>query len=81
MNININCIYNDRGVWCINKNVKRSLFGFGARCCILYDNPYHPWDNICKYQVKWKKSSIVPPCPPPRSKPIQIEIKIKSNLN
>lgn len=33
---NINCKWNDRGAWCENENVKRSLFGIGARCCVEY---------------------------------------------
>lgn len=33
MVIKVNCKYNDQGAWCTNKNVKRSLFGLGARCC------------------------------------------------
>lgn len=34
--INVNCIYNENGAWCNNKNVKRSLFGLGARVCSEY---------------------------------------------
>ncbi len=34
--INVNCIYNEKGAWCTNLNVKRSLFGLGARCCSEY---------------------------------------------
>lgn len=32
----VNCKYNDRGAWCTNKNIKRSLFGIGARCCVEF---------------------------------------------
>jgi hypothetical protein len=56
MLIKINCIYNNRGAWCVNKNIKRSLFGIGARCCIEY--PYK--NDICPYQKKYKKP------PPPK---------------
>ena len=34
--INVNCIYNEKGAWCNNKNIKRSLLGLGARCCSEY---------------------------------------------
>ena len=27
------CRYNKEGAWCTNKNIKRSFFGLGARCC------------------------------------------------
>lgn len=33
MKLKINCKHNDNGAWCTNKNVKRSLFGLGARVC------------------------------------------------
>jgi len=35
--IRINCIYNDQGFWCTNKQIKRSLFGLGSRMCIEAD--------------------------------------------
>lgn len=34
----INCKYNDQGAWCNNKNIKRSLFGIGARCCSEFND-------------------------------------------
>jgi hypothetical protein len=58
MNIKINCIYNDRGTWCKNKKIKRSLFGIGARCCIA-----KPWDNGCNYQQRVSKPKVPPPPP------------------
>ena len=36
MYVKVNCIYNDKGAWCTNKNVKRSLLGLGARVCSEY---------------------------------------------
>jgi len=40
MLLKINCKFNDSGAWCRCKQVKRSLKGFGARCCMEYsDNP------------------------------------------
>ena len=56
MGINVNCIYTDKGAWCKNKKIKRSLFGFGARCCINY-----PYDNKeCPYRIKYEKPKILP---------------------
>jgi hypothetical protein len=34
----VNCKCNDNGAWCTNKNVKRSLFGIGARCCSEFND-------------------------------------------
>jgi len=61
MGININCKYNDRGAWCINKNVKKSLWGFGARCCSLYPGLN---GEKCQYQVEYKRPQPPPPPPP-----------------
>lgn len=61
MAIRINCVYNDNGAWCKNKNVKRSLFGLGSRCCINY-----PYENKkhCKFKKTYEKTPIkLPPCP------------------
>jgi len=50
MIVKINCKYNDRGAWCTNKNVKRSLFGIGARCCSEFN------DKECELlEIKVKK--------------------------
>ena len=70
--IRINCIHNDRGAWCHNKNIKRSLFGLGARCCVLYPN----WSENCEYQEKLKRPNIQPPPPLPKKK-IYVEVTIK----
>ncbi len=59
--ININCKYNDRRAWCKNKNIKRSLFGMGARCCVIYPNCF----DYCKYQKKYPKPKYSTPPPPP----------------
>lgn len=69
----INCIYNDKGAWCNNENIKRSLFGIGARCCKIY--PYSK--ESCKYQEKYKR-----PSPPPAQPPKKIiNEDVKFNLN
>jgi hypothetical protein len=57
--ININCIYNDSGAWCTNKNIKRSLCGIGARCCVI-----HPFfTGHCEYQEKHLRPKCGPPAP------------------
>jgi len=58
MNIKINCMFNDRGAWCTNTDIKRSLYGMGARLCSEYP-PMH--DSTCALRVTYKK----PPSPPP----------------
>ena len=57
INIKINCVDNDRGPWCKNTDVKRSLFGIGARCCSQF-----PSDTKegCPYRVKLKKPTNPP---------------------
>ena len=59
--ININCIYSDQGAWCTNKNIKRSLCGIGARCCVEYP---HISKQTCEFKEKHKRP--VPPPPPPK---------------
>lgn len=51
--VKVSCIYNYGVTRCKNKNIKRNLWRFGARCCLLYDNLF------CRYQVKSLRS--VPP--------------------
>ena len=55
---NINCIYNDESAWCTNKNVKRSLFGIGVRCCRAYDG------ETCEHQEESCGRPLVPPPAP-----------------
>lgn len=62
MPININCIYNDSGAWCKNVTIKRSLFGLGARCCVLYP---HNWNGVCSQQRKVSRPISPPPAPFP----------------
>ena len=56
MPVNINCKYNNDRAWCNNKNIKRSLLGIGARCCIDY-----PLKNICEYRETSPQPEIKPP--------------------
>lgn len=58
---NINCRHNDDRAWCNNANVPRSLFGFGARCCVE-DLPLNPVK--CEYKIEFEKPEP-PPNPPP----------------
>lgn len=37
MRVNVNCKKNVDGPWCKDERVKRSLFGFGARCCPVFN--------------------------------------------
>lgn len=39
MIIKVNCKYNEKDtICCTNKNIKRSLFGIGARMCIKFQS-------------------------------------------
>lgn len=58
MGININCKSNDQGAWCKNKNIKRSLFGIGARCCVLYPGLN---GEKCEHQEQYKRPTAPPP--------------------
>lgn len=57
MFINVNCIHADNpGGYCKNKKIKRSLFGFGARCCVKYFNT----NKHCEYHKKCPRPIIGP---------------------
>lgn len=75
MGININCIHNDRGAWCKHKDVKRSFFGIGARCCSIYPCEH----DKCELQKKHARPTIMPPPPPPK-KHYSLEIKINGRI-
>ncbi len=68
----INCKYNDRGAWCKNIAIKRSVFGLGARCCILFN--YGKLKH-CDLQVISPKPAAPPP-PPKRTNSLIIKIII-----
>ena len=55
--VKVNCVDNDRGAWCKNKNIKRSLWGLGARCCTEYDNQYF---KKCEYKKPHKRMKVAP---------------------
>lgn len=62
MPIKINCTDNDEGAWCKNKNIPRSLFGLGARCCVEYPRAF---DCCCAFKTEHPR----PAMNPPKSKP------------
>ena len=70
MNIKINCIYNDQGAWCKNITIKRSLFGLGARCCVIYPD----WNSVCKHQKKYPKPTQIPPAPTYKAEVSRIKV-------
>ena len=55
--VKVDCTHNDQGAWCNNKNVKRSLWGFGARTCPLHEKFY----GKCEYQNSCQKPKSNPP--------------------
>lgn len=57
MDKKVNCKYNEKGAWCNNKNIKRSLFGLGARCCIEFH------DGVCPVKEKTTRKAPPPPSP------------------
>lgn len=71
---NINCKWNDRGAWCKNENIKCSLFGVGARCCIEFDS-----NKTCKFKSSWPKPKYPPPSPfPPKRPPPPKKVELLS---
>jgi hypothetical protein len=54
----INCKYNNKGTWCTNKQIKKSLYGLGSRLCIEY-----PYDHgeTCNIKEPHKKPTHPPP--------------------
>lgn len=61
MMVNINCIYFEKGGYCTNTKVNKSLFGYGARCCSEYG-----FLVKCNLRVGHKRPS--PPKAPPTPK-------------
>ena len=54
MGIKNKCIHSVNDAWCNNDNIKKSLFGIGARCCVDYGK----MSNDCKYYTFKPKPSI-----------------------
>lgn len=50
----VNCKHNNRGAWCNNEKVERSLFGFGARVC----SDYAKLSYTCPYRLETKRPNI-----------------------
>lgn len=57
VHVRINCTFNDNGAWCKNDNVKRSLLGVGARCCVLYPGLN---GNTCQWQNMYPRPNSPP---------------------
>lgn len=58
MGCKINCKFKDQGAWCTNSEIKKSLFGLGARVCVEYPPMY---GITCMKKEEYPK----PPAPPP----------------
>jgi hypothetical protein len=78
MNIKNPCIHSDNDAWCKNKNIKRSLFGIGARCCVVYTQINK---SNCKYYEAMPKPKYLPPKGGSGviNRPIKIELNISQN--
>ncbi len=64
MGIKINCVYNDKGAWCKNKNIKRSLWGMGARCCSVFNGePFNSLSCSLKEEVPKPRLTFSPQSP------------------
>ena len=48
MGRSINCIYNEEGSLCTNKNIPKLFFGLGARFCREHSDRFY----ICDIKVK-----------------------------
>lgn len=76
----VNCVYAVYGTdRCTNKNISKSLFGFGPRICKL-SNP-HDFALDCEHMIKHKAPVLAPPPgevkvedppPPPEPPPCRI---------
>ena len=53
---NVNCIFNDRGAWCTNTNIRRAFYLFGARCCVKFDS----MSAHCPYCKPVPKPNVTP---------------------
>ena len=54
----VNCIHNNQGAWCTCTEVKRSLWGLGVRCCVMYP----PLNGAaCANQRETKRPAMAPP--------------------
>ena len=65
---NVNCQWNDKGYWCTNKKIRRSLWGIGARECQEYNTFCHK----CPECKPWPRP-VIPPPAPPKTRGIDLE--------
>lgn len=61
ISIKVDCKSNDGGAWCKDGRVKRSLLGFGARCCMEYGKSVFS----CKFRDPRSRPVMAPPAPCP----------------
>ncbi len=57
MHKKVNCKFNVGGAHCVCKDVKRSLFGIGARCC----TEFYGRDDTCEYKKVHLQRPVYPP--------------------
>jgi hypothetical protein len=50
----VNCVSNEQGAWCRDARIKRSLFGIGARCCLVFEG------KPCEYQQEHLRPAAPP---------------------
>jgi len=50
----VNCIFNDDDAYCNNKNIKKSLWGIGARICKEFG------DEECNWKIEYPRPQIAP---------------------
>ena len=48
----VNCKANDQGAWCKDRRIKRSIWGIGARVCLVFEG------KACPYQDKYPRPPV-----------------------
>lgn len=58
----INCKANNQGCWRKDRRVKRSLWGIGARMCLVFEG------RACPFQEKYRRPAMCPPSRQPHQR-------------